>query len=220
MVDHPPIDYTDSLYSRAGFAREFSKIAAPGEAALSESDVDVLLRWLERDAGKIVVEGDVSASFPFSISPTLISYNSTPPPLSHTLRPSLLIILRTPVPPAPHVHADSQIIKITNSASPITEADRGAVAVADALEQVENQITAAEKEAEACHIKARKQIAAGQRTSAAAYLRSKKQLDELVGKRVAAGEQLRSVHRALNQAKGDAEVSPPFPHIYSAPGLC
>lgn len=80
--------------------------------------------------------------------------------------------------------------------------------MADALDKVESQIAAAESEAEACQMKARKQLAAGKRTAAAAYLRSKKQLDDVVGKRVAAGEQLRSVHRALNQAKGDAEVSP------------
>lgn len=189
MADHPPIDYTDRMYSRAGFARAFSKVAAPGEAALSAKDVDVLLRWLERDAGKVVVDGDVSGDRPFHLL-LLLSFLFLTLTLPHL--PSLL----TP-----------QIIKITSTASPITEADRGAVAVGDALDKVDAQIASAEKEADACHAKAREKIAAGQRTSAAAYLRSKKQLDEVIGKRIAAGEQLRSVHRALNQAKGDAEVS-------------
>jgi hypothetical protein len=82
------------------------------------------------------------------------------------------------------------------------------VAVSDALEKVEGQVEAAEKEAAACTAKARAKVAAGQRSSAAAYLRSKKGLDEVVAKRVAAGEQLRSVRRAINQAKGDAAVGP------------
>lgn len=60
MAANPPIGYTDSVYSRAGFRRAFARVAAPGAAALSARDVEVLLRWLERDAGKIVVDGDVS----------------------------------------------------------------------------------------------------------------------------------------------------------------
>lgn len=41
---------------------------------------------------------------------------------------------------------------------------------------------------------------------AASYLRSKKNLDDVLLKRVATGEQLRNVIRALDQAKGDAAV--------------
>lgn len=62
MAANPPIDYTDSVYSRSGFQRAFAKAAAPGAVGLSARDVEVLLRWLERDAGKIVVDGDVSCA--------------------------------------------------------------------------------------------------------------------------------------------------------------
>jgi charged multivesicular body protein 7 len=58
ITDNPPIDYTDSLYSRASFLRAFKDI---GDAPLTAADVDVLLRWLERDAGRVVVDGDVSS---------------------------------------------------------------------------------------------------------------------------------------------------------------
>lgn len=121
---------------------------------LSKRDVDVLLRWLERDVGSISVLGDV--------------------------------------------------VKFGSGA--ISEADRGAVAVSDALVKVEDQVTAAEAQALECEDKARKQLKAGKRAAAASYLRSKRLFDDLVVKRVAAGEQLRGVKMALNRAKGDVEV--------------
>ncbi|BEJ14371.1 hypothetical protein CspHIS471_0401380 [Cutaneotrichosporon sp. HIS471] len=151
ITANPPLDYTDSVFSRASFTLEFKDITS---TPLSTADMNILLRWLERDARRIVVDGD--------------------------------------------------IIKI--GTGQVSEADRGAVAVSDALERVESQVVAAEKEAEACTVKARAKVASGQRSAAAAYLRSRKGLDDVVAKRVAAGEQLRSVKRALNQAKGDAEM--------------
>lgn len=153
---NPPLDYTDTLYSREAFARKYGKALATAtdEHVLSKRDMDVLLRWLERDVGSVTVSGD--------------------------------------------------IVKLGEV---ISEADRGAVAVTDALEKVEGQIIAAEKEAAECEDKAKKQLKAGKRSAAASYLRSKKMLDELVVKRVSAGEQLRTVKMALNRAKGDVEVS-------------
>ncbi|BEJ06847.1 hypothetical protein CcaverHIS641_0401160 [Cutaneotrichosporon cavernicola] len=151
ITANPPLNYTDSVFSRASFTLEFKDIMS---TPLSTADMNILLRWLERDARRIVVDGD--------------------------------------------------IIKI--GTGQVSEADRGAVAVSDALERVESQVVAAEKEAETCTVKARAKVASGQRSAAAAYLRSRKGLDDVVAKRVAAGEQLRSVRRALNQAKDDAEM--------------
>jgi charged multivesicular body protein 7 len=104
-----------------------------------------------------------------------------------------------------------QVIKLLTAGQvpadhPITEADKGALSVLSTLARVEAQVDAVEKQAAECQLKAKRQLSLGQRTTAASYLRSKKQLDDVLAKRVAAGEQLRSVVRALDQAKGDAEV--------------
>jgi charged multivesicular body protein 7 len=107
--------------------------------------------------------------------------------------------------------ADDQVIKIISggqlaSDHPITEADRGALAVLGTLSRVDAQIADIEVEAADCQAKVKRQLGLGQRAAAASYLRSKKNLDDVLAKRVATGEQLRSVVRALDQAKGDAEV--------------
>ncbi|WOO85126.1 putative protein [Vanrija pseudolonga] len=157
---HPPVLYSESLYTRTSFHKEFAaEVGSP--APLGKRDIDVLLVWLSRDVGSVVVDGDV------------------------------VKILSSGQVAADH---------------PITEADRGAVAVTGALAQIEAQISAVEAEGSQCQEKAKKQLRLGQRATAASYLRSKKHLDEVLAKRVAAGEQLRGVLRALDQAKGDAEI--------------
>lgn len=75
MEDNPPIEYSDSLYSLATFRDVFGTLAIPsrtsGERALpkgetehklSERDIEVLVRWLSRDAGVVVTDGKVSPS--------------------------------------------------------------------------------------------------------------------------------------------------------------
>lgn len=59
LDNNPLVNYTDSLFSRASFLKEFGDITSP-QANLSKRDTDVLLRWLARDVGSVVVEGDVS----------------------------------------------------------------------------------------------------------------------------------------------------------------
>ncbi|KAL1407281.1 hypothetical protein Q8F55_006702 [Vanrija albida] len=157
---NPPVLYSESLYTRASFLKEFAEqVGSP--APLSSRDIDVLLVWLSRDVGSVVVDGDVVK-----------------------------------------ILASGQVA----AEHPITEADRGAVAVSGALAQIDAQIAAVESEAAQCQDKAKKQLRAGQRATATSYLRSKKHLDEVLAKRVAAGEQLRGVLRAIDQAKGDAEI--------------
>ncbi|WVQ74242.1 hypothetical protein IAR50_003839 [Cryptococcus sp. DSM 104548] len=89
---------------------------------------------------------------------------------------------------------------------PISEADRGAVSVLNALRKVEMQITGIEQQIEESQQKAKKYLAAGQKNIALSYLRSKKQLEDLLSKRVASSEQLRAVIRSIDQAKGDVEI--------------
>lgn len=61
---NPIVTYTDALFSRATFLGEFGDIMGKEAAGLSKRDVDVLVRWLARDVGTVVVEGDVSGQEP------------------------------------------------------------------------------------------------------------------------------------------------------------
>jgi charged multivesicular body protein 7 len=71
MADNPPINYSDTLYSLATFRETFGSLAIParttgemalppGEHKLSEKDVGVLVKWLQRDRGVICTDGAVS----------------------------------------------------------------------------------------------------------------------------------------------------------------
>ena len=70
MKDNPATVYSDSLYSLNSFIDEFSTICFPlkdgngkgKEGKLSKRDMEVLLRWLNRDCGVIVTSGDVRPS--------------------------------------------------------------------------------------------------------------------------------------------------------------
>ena len=65
MRENPATVYSDSLYSLNSFIEEFSTICFPlkdnkaKEGKLSKRDMEVLLRWLNRDCGVIVTSGDV-----------------------------------------------------------------------------------------------------------------------------------------------------------------
>ena len=65
--------------------------------------------------------------------------------------------------------------------------------------------------------KAKIALSYAQRPIALTYLRSKHALEDLLLKRVSAGEQLRGVIRSIDQAKGDVEVSKMSP--LSSPSL-
>ncbi|TYJ53251.1 hypothetical protein B9479_006118 [Cryptococcus floricola] len=106
---------------------------------------------------------------------------------------------------------DGSVIKVLDSDQvaadhPISEADRGAVSVMNALRKVELQIISIEQQIIESQQKAKKHLASGQKNIALSYLRSKKQLEDLLSKRVASSEQLRSVIRSIDQAKGDVEI--------------
>jgi len=65
MSSHPLLTYTSSLYSPSQFHKTFGQICLPRKAkveqgSLGKKDCEVLLRWLQRDVGSIVQEGDVS----------------------------------------------------------------------------------------------------------------------------------------------------------------
>jgi charged multivesicular body protein 7 len=65
MRENPATVYSDSLYSLSGFIDDFSSICFPlkdgkgKEGKLSKKDMEVLLRWLNRDCGVVVTSGDV-----------------------------------------------------------------------------------------------------------------------------------------------------------------
>ncbi|WWC86589.1 uncharacterized protein L201_001466 [Kwoniella dendrophila CBS 6074] len=109
------------------------------------------------------------------------------------------------------VVSDGSIIKVLEadqipSDHPITEADRGVISVINAQRKVEKQILSIEEQITQSQEKAKKQLAKGQKNAALSYLRSKKQLEELLTKRIASSEQLGSVIRSIDQAKGDVEI--------------
>ncbi|KAE8539391.1 hypothetical protein D1P53_004491 [Cryptococcus gattii VGV] len=89
---------------------------------------------------------------------------------------------------------------------PISEADRGAVSVLNALRRVEKQIVGIEEQISQSHEKAKKYLASKQKNIALSYLRSKRHLEDLLAKRVASSEQLHAVIRSIDQAKGDVEI--------------
>jgi len=77
MRENPATVYSDSLYSLSGFIDEFSTICFPlrdgkGKVEkLSKKDMEVLLRWLNRDCGVVVTSGEVRSIFIFiSTSPS------------------------------------------------------------------------------------------------------------------------------------------------------
>ncbi|WRT64481.1 uncharacterized protein IL334_001413 [Kwoniella shivajii] len=109
------------------------------------------------------------------------------------------------------VVTDGTVIKVldTNqipSDHPVTEADRGVISIIIAQRKVEKQISGLEKQILESHEKAKKHLANNQKNTALSYLRSKKQLEDLLAKRVASSEQLGSVIRSIDQAKGDVEI--------------
>jgi charged multivesicular body protein 7 len=68
LAVNPITVYSDSLYSVASFISTFSAICLPGEQGkdlpegehrLSKRDCEVLLKWLNRDCGVIVTDGEV-----------------------------------------------------------------------------------------------------------------------------------------------------------------
>ncbi|EJT50288.1 hypothetical protein A1Q1_00446 [Trichosporon asahii var. asahii CBS 2479] len=89
---------------------------------------------------------------------------------------------------------------------PITEADRGTLSVKSTLAAVEAQIEDIESQSAKTMDKVRSSLKAGQKAGAAAYLKSKKGLDDVLSKRIATGEQLRSVLRSIDDAKSNAEI--------------
>ncbi|KAL7419050.1 hypothetical protein Q5752_005886 [Cryptotrichosporon argae] len=176
LAANPPLDYTSSLFSPTSFqtlvgaldllspVREAGRkpdVPATASPVLSSRDVEVLLRWLARDAGVIVYDGEV------------------------------VKLLQPDQRAADHA---------------ITDADRGTVAVLATLRRVEAQIDALEAESERCHAKAKHHLALGHKPVALASLRSKRNVDDVLARRASAAEQLRTVVRAMDQAKGDAEV--------------
>jgi charged multivesicular body protein 7 len=69
MRENPATVYSDSLYSLSGFIDEFSTICFPLKdgkdqktGKLSKRDMEVLLRWLNRDCGVIITSGEVRLS--------------------------------------------------------------------------------------------------------------------------------------------------------------
>lgn len=90
---------------------------------------------------------------------------------------------------------------------PITDADRGTLSVKATLGAVEAQIADIEQQSADTMAKVRAALKAGQKAGAGAYLKSKRGLDDVLAKRIATGEQLRSVLRSIDDAKSNAEVS-------------
>ncbi|EIW70984.1 hypothetical protein TREMEDRAFT_67523 [Tremella mesenterica DSM 1558] len=166
---HPPTTYTESLHSTKSFIVTFSVICIPktwkkipdGEAEdkLSDQDMKVLLKWLERDCGVLVTDGEVI-----------------------------------------------KILSESQTGESITEADRGTLQVLTTLRKVDEQVEKLEEEIQLCQEKAKKHLSSGQRTLAISRLRSKKALEDVLEKRLGAGEQLRAVVRSVDQAQTDVEV--------------
>ncbi|OXB35397.1 hypothetical protein LQV05_006205 [Cryptococcus neoformans] len=109
------------------------------------------------------------------------------------------------------VVTDGSVIKVLDAdqvagSHPISEADRGAVSVLNALRKVEKQVAGIEEQISQSHEKAKKYLASKQKNIALSYLRSKRHLEDLLAKRVASSEQLRAVIRSIDQAKGDIEI--------------
>ena len=77
MKSNPAISYSESLYSLASFTETFNTVCFPRrkdgkklpDESLSGRDMGLLIKWLDRDCGAIVTEGDVGR-FPFSHTDT------------------------------------------------------------------------------------------------------------------------------------------------------
>jgi charged multivesicular body protein 7 len=70
LESHPPLNYSDRLYSVSSFREKFGSLAVPtrsdgktalpqGDHRLSERDMQVLIKWLSRDAGVLAFDGEV-----------------------------------------------------------------------------------------------------------------------------------------------------------------
>jgi charged multivesicular body protein 7 len=66
VIEHqhsrPRLSFVDMLHNPESFRTEFGKIAIPGNV-LSEKDVNVLIKYLQRDKGVLVTEREVGAFF-------------------------------------------------------------------------------------------------------------------------------------------------------------
>ena len=69
IEDNPALSYTSSLFTPTSFRDEFGEIIFPdngllpaGKHSLSIRDTEVLLKWLSRDCGAVVMDDKVSAS--------------------------------------------------------------------------------------------------------------------------------------------------------------
>lgn len=76
LEDDPPLNYSDSLFTFSSFRDKYGSIAIPSRAdagrvkkeetgRLSEKDVEVLVKWLSRDAGVLITDGIVRYPMPF-----------------------------------------------------------------------------------------------------------------------------------------------------------
>ena len=71
LSTHPILSYSASLHSVSSFAEEYASPCLPKSTLsrtdqrnqLSRRDVDVLLKWLGRDCGVLVTDGEVSVAF-------------------------------------------------------------------------------------------------------------------------------------------------------------
>ncbi|WWC68242.1 uncharacterized protein I206_102165 [Kwoniella pini CBS 10737] len=171
LSKNPILSYTDALFDMDTFSEGYGEICLPSSSSskklpagihkLSNKDIEVLIKWLNRDCGLIVSDGKI------------------------------IKILEADQIPTDH---------------PITEADKGVISVINAQRKVEKQIIGIEEQINQSQEKAKKQLAKGQKTTALSYLRSKKQLEDLLAKRISSSEQLGTVIRSIDQAKGDVEI--------------
>lgn len=107
--------------------------------------------------------------------------------------------------------SERSMVKLASSeldpvANPITEEDRGVLAVKTTHRQLESQIQDLESKIAERNTRIKAYLATGSKSQALSYLRSRKALQELLSRRMDTLETLTGVLLKIEQAKGDVEL--------------
>lgn len=185
----PHSSLADVLFSPASFRAAFASHALAG-ATLPDSEIDVVLKFLERDRNVLRREGNVSSSI-----------LSCRPSQHAKADPSLASFDRTP--------SSLQVIKFDPSTSPpssISSVDRGVLEMSTTLLALTSQISELESKIADRSSKAQEALRRGQKDIALSHLRSRKMFDELLLKRLGSLEVVQGVLVKVEMAAGDIEV--------------
>ena len=89
---------------------------------------------------------------------------------------------------------------------PISEADIGTLTILETIARVDSQVDSLSSDIGQRNSEAKAHLSKSQKSQAMVALRSKKRLEQVLDKRLATVEQLRSVLTSIDTAKGDVEI--------------